>query len=117
MVNDVLAGANKHLHALVGTRQHSLISGEDESSCRTVVIFVLLRCHYLTARIEEVTRLRGVGGGRPEVIAPPVSFIGSPRDGLHPLDAQMHTFPHAHTLPVQFSLLHKHTQQPMHFSQ
>lgn len=61
MVNDGLA--HKQVHTLVGTRQHSLISGEGERSCRTVVHFVLLRCHYLTARIKEVTRLWGGGSG------------------------------------------------------
>lgn len=96
MVNDGLA--HKQLHTLVGTRQHSLISGEGERSCRTVVHFVLLRCHYLTARIKEVTRLWGGGSGegRPEVFAPPVSFIDSLRDWLHPLNTQMHTCAHTH---------------------
>ena len=97
-MNDGLAGARKHLHTLVGTRQHSLISGEGGRSCLTVVRFVLLRCHYLTAGDRGGNEAGGGGegrkwcmcvcggGGRPEVFAPPVSFIGSLRDRLHPQD-------------------------------
>lgn len=51
------------------------------------------------------------GGGRPEVFAPPVSFIGSLRDGLHPLDTHKHTPLHTHThtpVPVQTEQLYKH---------
>lgn len=109
IVNDGWAGAHKHLHTLVGTRQQSLISGEGERSCLTVVHFVLLRCHYLTAGIEEVTRLgawrRGGGGGADlSLFAPAVSFIGSLRDGLHPPDTQTHTFTHTHKLLYLYSL-------------
>lgn len=55
-MNDGLVGARKHLHTLIGTRQQSLISGKGGRSRLTALRFVLLRCHYLTARIEEVTR-------------------------------------------------------------
>lgn len=124
-MNDGLAGARKHLHTLIGTRQHSLISGEGGRSCLTAVHFVLLRCHYLTARIKEVTK-QGVGregaskevgcggwGGRPVGFAPPVSFIGSLWDRLHPsvhAHNRMPVHTHKHTLvPVQTEQLHTST--------
>lgn len=122
MVNDGLVGARKHLHTLIGTRQHSLISGKGGRSRLTTLRFVLLRCHYLTARIEEVTR-RGM---RREVRGADLRFLLQRFLSLAPLGTDYNLPPpppkthttarHTHThrnTPEQTEQLRKHTHIPM----